>query len=40
MFKLTILIVVLSQINAQIPIPEVGECISSPVVSDFDVTKV
>ena len=43
MFKLKIFLLVvlcLQKLNAQIPIPEIGVCSPSPVISDFDITKV
>ena len=43
MFKLTLILLIVSysqNSNAQIPVPEVGVCSQSPVITDFDITKV
>jgi hypothetical protein len=29
-----------NELNAQIPIPQVGSCANSPIISDFDAAKV
>ena len=42
MFKLTYFLglIFLNSICAQIPIPQTGSCVASPVIKDFDVSKV
>ncbi len=43
MFRLTFLLCLFcfySKTNAQIPIPQTGSCVTSPVIKDFDVSKV
>ena len=40
MFKLLFLLTVcIYSLNAQIPIPQTGSCVTSPVIADFDVSK-
>jgi hypothetical protein len=41
MFKLAFLFTLcIYSLNAQIPIPQTGSCVASPVLADFDVSKV
>ena len=41
MFKIAVLsLICFYTVNAQIPITQLGSCVTSPVIQDFDVKKV